>query len=64
MITNNISKTQMVGRCQIINQEGMLFVIDGAQNNKSSKALINVVSEYIKNLDDIIWIYGVSEGHN
>ena len=64
MITNNISKTQMVGRCQIVNQERMLFIIDGAQNNKSSKALINVVSEYIENLDDIIWIYGASEGHS
>ncbi len=64
IITNNISKTQMIGRCQIIKQNQITSVIDGAQNNRSAKALANVINNYLKNPNDIIWIYGASEGHN
>jgi len=64
IITNNISKTQMIGRCQIINHNQITSIIDGAQNNRSTKALVNVISNYIKNPNDIIWIYGASEGHD
>ena len=62
-ILSNLGKTKMIGRCQIVKDKKLTFIIDGAQNNKSSKALIGVVKEYIKNLDQIIWIYGGSEGH-
>jgi len=62
-ILSNLGKTKMIGRCQIVKDKKLTFIIDGAQNNKSSKALIGVVKEYIKNLDKIVWIYGGSEGH-
>ena len=62
-ILSNLGKTKMIGRCQIVKDKKLTFIIDGAQNNKSSKALIGVVKEYIKNLDQIVWIYGGSEGH-
>ena len=62
-ILSNLGKTKMIGRCQIMKNKKLTFIIDGAQNNKSSKALIGVVKEYIKNLDQIVWIYGGSEGH-
>tara|TARA_A100001234_G_C12640920_1_gene391987 strand:+ start:3999 stop:5348 length:1350 start_codon:yes stop_codon:yes gene_type:complete len=62
-ILSNLGKTKMIGRCQIMKDKKLTFIIDGAQNNKSSKALIGVVKEYIKNLDQIVWIYGGSEGH-
>jgi dihydrofolate synthase/folylpolyglutamate synthase len=64
IITNSISKTQMIGRCQIIKDNQITLVIDGAQNNQSTKALINVLKSTIKELSEIIWIYGASEGHN
>jgi len=63
-ILSNLGKTKMIGRCQIMKNKKLTFIIDGAQNNKSSKALIGVVKEYIKNLDKIVWIYGGSEGHD
>jgi dihydrofolate synthase/folylpolyglutamate synthase len=63
-ILSNLEKTKMIGRCQIVKEKKLTFIIDGAQNNKSSKALIGVVKEYIKNLDKIVWIYGGSEGHD
>ena len=63
-ILSNLGKTKMIGRCQIMKDKKLTFIIDGAQNNKSSKALIGVVKEYIKNLDQIVWIYGGSEGHD
>ncbi|MEC7920278.1 MAG: Mur ligase family protein [Chloroflexota bacterium] len=63
-ILSNLGKTKMIGRCQIVKEKKLTFIIDGAQNNKSSKALIGVVKEYIKNLDKIVWIYGGSEGHD
>ena len=63
-ILSNLGKTKMIGRCQIVKEKKLTFIIDGAQNNKSSKALIGVVKEYIKNLDEIVWIYGGSEGHD
>ena len=62
-ILSNLGKTKMIGRCQIVKDKKLTLIIDGAQNNKSSKALIGVVKEYIKNLDKIVWIYGGSEGH-
>lgn len=62
-ILSNLGKTKMIGRCQIVKDKKLTFIIDGAQNNKSSKALLGVVKEYIKNLDKIVWIYGGSEGH-
>tara|TARA_B100000579_G_scaffold86857_2_gene68056 strand:+ start:7994 stop:9346 length:1353 start_codon:yes stop_codon:yes gene_type:complete len=64
LITKNISKTHMIGRCEIINKSGIKNVIDGAQNIKSTKALIDVLKIQKVNFDNLIWIYGGSEGHN
>ncbi|MBL06329.1 MAG: hypothetical protein CL773_00470 [Chloroflexi bacterium] len=63
-ILSNMGKTKMIGRCQIIKDKKLTYLIDGAQNNRSSKALIGVLNEYIKTQDRIVWIYGGSEGHD
>jgi dihydrofolate synthase/folylpolyglutamate synthase len=64
LITNNISKTHMIGRCEVIKKDGIINIIDGAQNFASAKALIDVIKSQNINFKDIIWIYGGSEGHN
>ena len=64
LITKNISKTKMIGRCEIITKKGILNIVDGAQNLNSSKALIDVIHSLKINFEKIIWIYGGSDGHN
>jgi len=64
LITQNISKTTMVGRCEIFKSKNNFMVIDGAQNNKSSKALLKTLREFKIDLSKVIWIFGSSQGHN
>jgi dihydrofolate synthase/folylpolyglutamate synthase len=64
LITQNITKTTMVGRCEIFKSKNNFMVIDGAQNNKSSKALLKTLREFKIDLSKIIWIFGSTQGHN
>ena len=63
-ITENISKTTMIGRCEILNLGSNYLIADGAQNNKSSKALLKTLKQLNFNISRAIWIYGSSEGHD
>ena len=63
-IANKISKTEMTGRCQVLTEKNIITFSDGAQNNKSAKALVNVLKKTGINMKEILWIYGASEGHN
>ena len=63
-ITENISKTTMIGRCEILNLEPNYLIADGAQNNKSSKALLKTLKQLNFDINRSILIYGSSEGHD
>ena len=63
-ITKNISKTTMIGRCEILNIEASYLIADGAQNNKSSKALLKTLKQLNFDITKAVWIYGSSEGHD
>ena len=64
LITKNISNTTMIGRCEMFKSENNFMVIDGAQNNKSSKALLKTLKEFKIDLSKVIWIFGSTQGHN
>ena len=63
-ITKNISKTTMIGRCEILNLGSKYLIADGAQNNKSSKALLKTLKQLNFDIRGAVWIYGSSEGHD
>jgi len=63
-ITKNISKTTMIGRCEILNLGASHLIADGAQNNKSSKALLKTLKQLNFDINKSIWIYGSTEGHD
>jgi dihydrofolate synthase / folylpolyglutamate synthase len=63
-ITENISKTTMIGRCEILNLGSNYLIADGAQNNKSSKALLKTLKQLNFDISRAIWIYGSTEGHD
>ena len=64
LITKNISKIKMIGRCEVIKVENNYWIVDGAQNNKSSRALIRTIKKLNFDIKKIIWIYGSSDGHS
>ena len=64
LITKNISNTTMIGRCEMFKSKNNFMVIDGAQNNKSSKALLKTLREFKIDLSKVIWIFGSTQGHN
>ena len=63
-ITKNISKIKMIGRCEVIKVENNYWIADGAQNNKSSRALIRTIKKLNFDIKKILWIYGSSDGHS
>lgn len=64
LVGDNISKAFMTGRCEVIKYGKHFWIADGAQNNKSSKALIRTIKELRFDINKIIWIYGGSDGHS